>query len=106
MKNPNCLEEIFVSSLGSNARLKWHLQYKINLVEYLDNYWSNYMNLADMSLAFMTKKKIVEMFDDISSKRILKILERERLDLYKTINTKNGLLWIEEQIENFRRRFL
>lgn len=107
MKKKFSLEQIFLSALHSNQKLKWYLQYDINIVNYLDAKWKKFMALADMTLAMIPKNKIREVVGDVDAKRILKILEKERLDLYNTLmKDPNGLNWLGQQIKNFEERFL
>lgn len=100
------LEDIFLAILGQAKRLKWFLQYKINIANYLDAKYPKHMALADITLVAIPKDKIQEFLKDINKERILKVFEKERPDLYKIINTDKGLTWLEEQIKNFKERFL
>lgn len=107
MKKKFDIEQIFLAALGSNQRLKWYLQYDINVVNYLDSKFPKYMAVTDITVALIPKTKIREMIKDIDIERILKILEKERPDLYKTLHEHlNGITWLKKQIENFRKRFL
>ncbi len=106
MKKSFNLEETFLSALGSSQKLKWLLQWNVNLVEYLDHTWPTYMSLAGTYLAFMPQKKITEIFNGLNKSRILRLIVKERPDLYKIINTPDGIFWLENQIQNFRARFL
>lgn len=98
-------EQIFLAGLHSNQKLKWYLQYDINLVNYLDSAWPKYMAATDLLVALIPKHKVKEILEDIDKKRILEILKKERPDLYKTLTTVNTD-WLERQIENFKKRFL
>lgn len=100
------LEELFVSSLGSNQRLKWYLQHDINLVNYLEQTQPQWLAFLDFTFAFIPKKEKIKMIGDMSISRILRVLETERFDLFKTINTKKGLDWVGRQIKGFEGRFL
>ncbi len=100
------LEDIFLSALKSNTILQWYLQWNIDVVEYLDAKWPTYMKFVEITFAFIPKKRKLEMFNDFNKSRILKTLEIKRPDLYKTINTEEGLRWMDDQIFNFRGRFL
>jgi len=100
------LESIFLASLGSNQKLKWFLQNNVNLVQYLDSMHAKSMAIADLILLTIPKDKIKKEVEKITIERILKVLEKERIDLYKTINNPKGLEWLKEQVNNFKRRFL
>lgn len=100
------IEDIFLSTLGSNQKLKWYLQYDINLVNYLEQAWTKYIAAIDIMFAFIPKSKRREMIGEISCTRILKILEKERPDLFKILDTKEGHAWLEKSIKNFEERFL
>jgi hypothetical protein len=101
------LEEFFLSTLRSNEKLEWYLKHNVNVVNYIDAKWPEYMAIADLTLALIPKDKIKRMLNDITSKRILEIIEKERPDLYKTITTHpNGRRWLVAQIGNFHKRFL
>lgn len=107
MKKKISLEDIFLASLSSNQKLRWYLQYDINVVNYLDAKFPKYMFLASTMITLTPKSKIKELVGDIDSKRILKIIEKERPELHKTLITApNGLNWLERQIDNFKKRFL
>lgn len=99
------VEQIFLSALGSNEKLKWYLQHNINVVEYLNNS-SNYLTITDLILAFVPKSKKTKMFEDFTIQKILDILAKDRPDLFKTINNPSGLGWMRDQIDNFEKRFL
>ncbi len=101
------IEQIFLSALHSDTKLRWFLQYQINLINYLDAKWPKYMALTDLTIALIPKNKVKEVIGDIDAGRILKVLEKERPDLYQTIKKDpNGINWLVKQIENFRTRFL
>jgi len=107
MKKGINLEEIFISCLKSNTRLKWYLHHDVDVVNFLDQRWNGFMRFADLSFSLIPKNKLKEIVGEMSKDRILKILERERPDLYKTLMThKNGMQWLEQQIGNFEKRFL
>jgi len=105
MKKIN-IEDIFLSTLKSNERLKWFLQHDINLVNYIENKWPQWMTFIDITIALIPKTKRREIIGEISSERILRVLEKERYDLYKTLSTPNALNWLKKQIKNFEERFL
>ncbi len=101
------LEESFVSTLGSEQKLKWYLQYDINVVNYLDQNKSNYMAFFDMMLAFIPKKRKLEMIGDMSVGRILKLMENKRPELHKILmRHPKGMSWMNNQIRLFKERFL
>ena len=100
------LEDIFLACLGSQKKLKWYLENQINLVNYVEKAWPKYVFIADMIIMTVPKTKRQKIIGEISKERILKILEKERPDLYKLINTEKGLVWLDEQIVNFKSRFL
>ena len=100
------IEELFVSSLGSKQRLKWYLQHNVNLVKYLEQTQPQLLAFIDFTFAFIPKKEKIKMIEDMSVGRMLKVLETDRLDLFKTINTGKGIAWISRQIKNFEGRFL
>lgn len=106
MKKKISLENIFVMALGSEERLKWLLQHNINLVKYLDARFIRQMTLADITLAMIPREKIQELVKDITKDRILKLLEKERPDLYKLFTEPKNILWLDIQIGNFKKRFL
>jgi len=99
-------ENIFLSAIGSNQRLKWFLHHNINLVQYLDSVHTKSMAIADLILLTIPKKVVKKEVDKITIETILNVLERNRQDLYKIINTPKGLGWLKEQVDNFRKRFL
>jgi len=94
------IESIFLSSLGSVEKLKWYLRENLNVINYIPSIW------LDLTIAAIPKFKRKEILKDFNSGRILFLLKQNRPDLYKIINTERGLIWIENQIENFRKRFL
>lgn len=101
------LEEIFLLALGSDEKLKWFLKGNINLVHYIDAKFRKYMALTDMTLALIPREKVRELVKDINRDKIIKFLYKERLDLWKTLTTDpKGILWLDTQIDNFRKRFL
>jgi len=100
------LEKIFISSLGKPEKLAWFLQYNINLVKYLDAKFVQKMALADFTIALIPKQKIKEEANMITFERILRIIDRERPDLFKIVNTKRGMVWLKNQIDNFKKRFI
>lgn len=106
MKKKISLENIFVMALGPEERLKWLLQHNINLVKYLDAKFVRHMVLADITLAMIPKEKIQELVKDINKERILKILEKERPDLSKLFKDARNIFWLDDQIDNFKKRFL
>ena len=71
------VEDLFLSALHSNEKLKWYLENNTNLVNYLDNTWPKFMFLATTTITLIPKSKIKQEFGEISSQRILKILEKE-----------------------------
>jgi len=101
------LEDIFIVSLGKAERLKWMLHWDIDLVKYIDSKFRKYMALADMTLALIPKEEIRKIAEGITKEKILKTLYMERIDLWKIFQTdKKAMLWLEKQIENFKRRFV
>lgn len=101
------IEKIFLSILGSNAKLKWYLQYNINLINYIENKWPQWMAFIDLTFALIPREKRRELVGEINVERILKVLEKERPDLFKTLKTfPNGISWLIKQIKNFEERFL
>ena len=107
MKREFSLEDIFVVSLGSAEKLKWFLQWNIDLVGYLDTKFVKYMALADIALAAIPKVRIRQMAEGITKEKILKTLWKERLDLWKIFQEdKRAMPWLDNQIENFRKRFV
>jgi len=101
------LENIFLACLKSNQRLKWFLANNIDLINYLYSAHPRYMAITDLTLAAIPKKKRREIVGNVDINRILKILKKERPDLYKTLTTtSNGLEWLERQIYRFEKRFL
>jgi len=106
MKKKISLENIFLMALGSEERLKWLLQHNIDLVKYLDAKFIRQMTLADIILAMIPKDKIQELVKDINKDKILKLLDKNRPDLYKLFREPRNILWLDIQIENFKKRFL
>lgn len=100
------IEDLFVSSLGSASKLKWYLDNDINLIVYLNARWSQLMFLATMTTSLIPKNKLKAEFGEINSQKILKILEKERGDLYKILNKERGLFWLDREIKNFKDYFL
>jgi len=99
------IEELFVSCLKSSSKLKWFLDNDINLIVYLNARWPQHMFLATTTINLIPKNKLKEEIGEINSQRILKILEQKRPDLYKIINTKKGLIWLDREINNFKNYF-
>jgi len=93
------IEELFVSSLGSVSKLKWYLDNNSNVVNYMPP-------TTIFSISIIPKDIFKHMIKDVNMQRILKILEKERLDLYKVINTKKGLVWLNREIQSFKDYFL
>lgn len=106
MRKKISIEQIFLSALGSNQRLKWYLHHNINLVKYLETVWPQWLAFVDITFAFIPKKDKKKFIGDISIGRILGVLETERPDLFKTINSERGIEWLGKQIKNFEERFL
>jgi len=100
------VEQLFLAALGSKEKLKWYLKNDINLVEYLDVYFPKYLAATDLFLAFIPKKQIKEMLEDFTMLKILSLLAKNRYELHEIINTPEGLGWMRDQIDNFRKRFL
>jgi len=98
------IEELFVSVLGSKQKLKWFLDNDINLIVYLNARWPPIIFLAT-TINLIPKNKLKAEIGEINSKRILKVLEKDRQDLYKIINTKKGLIWLDREINNFKNYF-
>lgn len=104
MKKP---EDIFLSALGSAKKLKWYLDNDINLINYLNSEYPQIMFLVNISLAFIPKNKLRAEIGEVNLKRILKIMEKERPDLYSTlIKHPNGLKWLQREIKSFEEHFL
>jgi len=99
------IEELFVSSLGSKQKLKWFLDNDINLIVYLNARWSQIMTIVTTTINLIPKNKMKAEFGGINFQGILKILELKRPDLYKIINTKKGLIWLDREITNFKNYF-
>lgn len=93
------IEKIFLSALGSPDKLKWFLQNNINLVNYVSP-----ALIFSISLIPKTNRKTI--MEKISLNGILQLLEKDRPDLFKTLTTQNGRIWLELQISNFKKRFL
>ena len=105
----NNFEQMFLSFLGSSGEmLQWELDNNINLAEYSEQKNPKVFSAAGMLLAFIPKKTKEEMFKDITSESILDILRRKKQDFYKIIIThpNNGRVWVHNQIQNFKKRFL
>ena len=101
------VEEIFLSTLGSPEKLEWYLKNNVDLVKYVEVQWSKSLIIADMVIAMIPKEKRKEMVGDIDPNRIIKILEKDRPDLFEILQKyPNGVDWIKKNIENFRGRFL
>jgi hypothetical protein len=101
------LEKLFISALGSNEILRWYLKYEINLVDYLDKEKKGTMMILDLVTVLIPRETKLEMIGDVSAERILKILQKERPDLYNTlIKHPRGVAWINNQTELFKKRFL
>ncbi len=106
MKKLN-LEEIFVSSLGSKEKLEWYLQYRIDVVNYMDIKHPKFMAVMDITVAFIPKSKRIGIIGDLNSKKILEILQNKRPELHKIlIEHQIGRSWLDEQVILFRKRFL
>ena len=93
------IENLFVLSLGSVSKLKWYIDNNSNIV--------NYMQSATVfSISIIPKDIFKHMIKDVNSQNILRILVKERVDLYKILNTNKGLVWLERQIDNLKKKFL
>ena len=100
------LENLFVSSIGSARKLRWYLDNDINIIVYLNARLPQLMLIITTTIALIPKNKVREEFGGINSQGILKILKEERSDLYKIINTKKGLIWLDREIQGFKDYFL
>lgn len=106
MKKLN-LEEIFISALGTKQRLKWYLVHRINVVSYMEANNPGIMSLIGLAVAFIPKKKRVEIIGGIDSKRLLETLKKERPELHgMIIDHPDGRIWLDQQVMMFRKRFL
>lgn len=100
------IEDLFLSSLGKPQKLKWYLQHDINLINYLNSTWPKLMFLATTTTSLIPKNKLIAEIGSIDPRRILRLIERERPDLYKLIDTERGLIWLDREIQNFKDYFL
>jgi len=101
------VEELFLSTLGSAEKLNFYLEKNVDIVKYVEIQWPKSLALADLALALIPKEKRKEMVGDVNSGRIINILEKDRPDLFEVLQKyPNGKVWIEQNIENFRKRFL
>lgn len=101
------IEQLFLSSLGSVDKLRWYLSNQIDVVKYIYQTSPGYMALVDTAFLFIPKPKRKEMLKDFTVDRILGLLKRQRPDLYNIlISHHDGRRWLEEQIVNFRKKFL
>jgi len=97
-------EQVFLSCLGSSENLSWKITNNINLVESADK---KVLVGIDVMLSFISKQKKEDIFIGISTDSILILLKRERPDVYGIImDNPNGKIWVANQIENFKNRFL
>ncbi len=107
MKRKFDLEQIFVSSLGSVNRLSWYMKHEINVVNYLDQTKTSFMAFLDITMALIPRRKKLELVGDMSSERIMSLLKKDRPELYEIIiKNPNGEIWLNQQIRNFKQRFL
>jgi len=100
------IEDLFIKSLGSVDKLRWYLDNNINLVAYLNAMKPQLMFLATMTTSLIPKNKLVAEVGGIDYQRILKILVKERNDLYKILNTERGVVWLQREINSFKNYFL
>ena len=107
MKKKLDIEALFLSSLGSDSRLRWYLENNIDLVQYIYGFWPRHMTVIDLVVATIPRSKRRELLKDFNSRKVLDILRRRRPDIYNILmNYKNGKDWLEVQIVGFRRKFL
>jgi len=101
------VEELFLSTLGSPEKLDWYLRQNVDLVKYIEIQWPKSLLIADLTSALIPKEKRKEIIGDIDAGRIIEILKKDRKDLFEVLQKfPNGKDWIEENIENFKKRFL
>ena len=101
------VEKLFLSALGQKEKLDWYLKHNVDLVKYTEVQWPKSFALADLAIALISKEKRKEIVRDIDTERIINILEKDRKDLFEVLQKyPNGKIWIEKNIENFKKRFL
>ncbi len=101
------IEDMFLNALGSNQRLKYYLENNINVFQNLQQLDPGFMAMLEITFAFVPKYKKREIASDFNLQRILYLLKKNRPKLYSTlINCSWGTRWLENQIENFKRKFL
>ncbi len=100
------IEKLFVSSLGSAENLKWYLDDDVNLVNYLNAMNPRLMFLISMTASAIPKGMLTSEIGKFDFFCVLKILKKERPDLHKILDTKKGLVWLDREINNFKRYFL
>lgn len=95
------VEQLFLSLIGSENKLKYYLRNNINVINYIPSMW------LDLTIAVIPKYKRREILKDFNTDRILGILKLQRPDLYKVlVNHPDGRRWLGEQIVGFKRKFL
>jgi len=100
-------EEIFLSSLGSIEKLKWYLENNIDVINYLQQTQSKYLFGADVLMSFIPKKRKKEIAEKFNQQRILYLIQINRPDLYPImLKYPNSSIWLNQQIEFFKKRFL
>ena len=104
MASNNKIEKLFVSCLRERWKLEYFLREKIDLLSYMKTKpaWP----VIDLTFSFIPKNKKIEMFRDISTNRILLLLQQERPDIYNVfIKNPNSIAWLEKQIIRFKEFF-
>ena len=101
------VESIFLSLLGQKEKLEWYLKNQTDLMKYIYQTSPGYMAIVDTAFLFIPKQKRKELLKDFNVDRLMGVLKRQRLDLYKVlVNFPNGRGWLSDQIKGFRGKFL
>ncbi len=101
------IENVFLASLGSVEKLKWYLENDVDVLNYLQQTHSKHLFIASALTGFILKKRREKIAQDFNSKRILSLIEKERPDLYPLFSQyPNSKIWLEREIERFKKRFL